>query len=125
MEKSEHNSSTFILPRDLLQQDCDIIDDQGDHVVLTLRLLKQLIRDNTRLLMGLAERSLGRDGEMPTATRAGPSEELRLLPVQALQQDSLILDDQGGHLVVTLRVSKELIRKNHGMLLALSETCAA
>jgi hypothetical protein len=126
MQKSEHNSSTFILPLDLLQQDCDIIDDQDEHIVLTLRLLKQLIRDNHLLLMGLAERSLGRDDDMPAvAAGPGPYPNFRLLPVAALQQDSLILDDQEDHLVLTLRVPKEVIRNNLAVLLALSETCAA
>jgi hypothetical protein len=120
MEPSENNS-TFILPRALLEQDCDIIDDQDEHIVLTLRLLKQMIRDNRRLLMGLAERSLGQDGDV--ATRPGPGEELRLLPVQALQMDSVILDTQDDHVVLTVRVPKELIRKNHGILMALSEAC--
>jgi hypothetical protein len=121
MEPSENNSSTFILPRDLLQRDADIIDEQDQHIVLTLRLLKQLIRDNRQLLMGLAERSLGRDGDV--ATRPGPGPELRLLPVQAFQQDSVILDNQADHVVLTLRVPKEVIRKNHSVLMGLSDLC--
>jgi hypothetical protein len=124
-QKSEHNSSTFILPLDLLQQDCDIIDDQDEHIVLTLRLLKELIRDNHRLLMALAERSLGRDSDIPTATRAGAGAELRTLPVAALQLDSVILDDQDDHLVLTIRLPKEAIRKNLNMLMALSDACVA
>jgi hypothetical protein len=123
MQKSEHNSSRFILPLDLLQQDCDIIDDQDEHIVLTLRLLKEMIRDNHRLLMALAERSLGRDGDIPTATRDGAGAEFRTLPVTALQQDSLILDDQDNHLVLTLRLPKEAIRKNLNMLMALCDAC--
>jgi cold shock protein len=120
-QKSEHNSSTFILPLDL----CDIIDDQDEHIVLTLRLLKELIRDNHRLLMALAERSLGRDSDIPTATRAGAGAELRTLPVAALQLDSVILDDQDDHLVLTIRLPKEAIRKNLNMLMALSDACVA
>jgi hypothetical protein len=118
MEPSENNS-TFILPRVVLEQDCDIIDDQDEHIVLTLRLLKQLIRDNRQLLMGLADEALD------VATRPGPGKELCVLPVQAFQQDSVILDNQQDHVVLTLRVPKEVIRKNHEMLMALSEFCVA
>jgi len=38
-----------------------------------------------------------------------------------LRQDSVILDDQDNHLVLTLRVPKEFIRENHWMLSALSK----
>ena len=34
---------------------------QEDHVVLTIRVPKAVIRNNLQLLMGLADRSLGRD----------------------------------------------------------------
>jgi hypothetical protein len=40
MENSEQNSSTFILPLALLQEDCNIIDEQRDHVVLTPAIAK-------------------------------------------------------------------------------------
>jgi hypothetical protein len=123
--ESKDNSGTFVLPRALLRQDVDIIDDQDEHIVLTLRLLKELIRDNHRLLMALAERSIGRDGDIPTATRAGAGAEFRTLPVAALQLDSVILDDQDDHLVLTIRLPKEAIRKNLNMLMALSAACVA
>jgi hypothetical protein len=41
----------------------------------------------------------------------------------ALRRDSVILDDQDDHLVLTLRVPKELIRENFCMLGALSDVC--
>jgi hypothetical protein len=40
------------------------------------------------------------------------SDELRLLPVAALVMDSVILDNQADHLVVTLRIPKAAIRNN-------------
>jgi hypothetical protein len=55
MENSEQNSSTFILPLALLQEDCNIIDEQGDHIVLTLRVPKEWIRKNHAVLMALSE----------------------------------------------------------------------
>jgi hypothetical protein len=55
MEKSEQNSSTFILPLDLLKQDCDIIDEQDEHIVVTLRLPKAWVRKNHGMLLALSE----------------------------------------------------------------------
>jgi hypothetical protein len=55
MEKPEQNSSTFILRLALLQEDCNIIDEQGDHVVLTIRISKATIRKNYGMLMALSE----------------------------------------------------------------------
>jgi hypothetical protein len=77
-----------------------------------LRLLKKLIRNNHELLMELAVRSHAQHGDVPAEAKAA-----------ALQQDLAILDDQDNHLVMTLRVPKEFIRKNIGMLNALSESC--
>jgi len=50
-----------LLPVQAFQQDSVILDNQDDHVVLTVRVPKAVIRDNIPLLMGLAERALGRD----------------------------------------------------------------
>jgi hypothetical protein len=77
-----------------------------------LRLLKKLICDNHQLLMELAVRSLARRGDVLAETKAA-----------ALRQDVAIFDDQDEHLVLTLRVPKESIRKNIGILSALSEAC--
>jgi hypothetical protein len=41
-----------------------IIDEQDEHLVLTLRLLKKLIRDNHELLMELAVRSHAQHGDV-------------------------------------------------------------
>jgi hypothetical protein len=49
------NPTAFVLPVGLLQQDADIIDDQENHIVLTLRLPKEVIRSNRALLRALAE----------------------------------------------------------------------
>lgn len=43
------------------------------------------------------------------------------LPAGVLQQDSAIIDEQDSYLVLTVRVSKETIRKNHALLMALSD----
>jgi hypothetical protein len=58
-DKSE--SELFTLPVAALQLDSVILDDQEDHVVLTLRVSKEWVRNNLQLLMGLADRSLGHD----------------------------------------------------------------
>jgi hypothetical protein len=44
------------------------------------------------------------------------SDELRLLPVAALVMDSVILDNQESHLVLTIRVPKAVIRNNIPLL---------
>jgi hypothetical protein len=71
LETSMNAEHFRVLPVVALQQDSLILDDQDNHLVLTLRISKQVIRDNHRLLMALAERSLGRDGDIPTATPGG------------------------------------------------------
>jgi hypothetical protein len=38
-----------------------------------------------------------------------------------LQQDSVVIDEQENHLVMTLRASLDLIRDNHTTLMALCE----
>lgn len=38
-----------------------------------------------------------------------------------LREDACIIDEQDGHLVLTLRISKETILRNHGLLAALSD----
>jgi hypothetical protein len=47
------------------------------------------------------------------------SDELRVLPVAALHVDSVILDDQPDHLVLTLRIPKAVIRNNIPLLTGL------
>ena len=48
-------SVSFKLPTGILQQDFEIIDEQENHVVLTVRVPLNLIRDNMPLLRALAE----------------------------------------------------------------------
>jgi hypothetical protein len=55
MQTSKDSSLAFGLPLDLLQQDVDIIDDQAEHIVLTLRIPKATILKNHGLLMALSE----------------------------------------------------------------------
>jgi len=45
----------FVLPTGILQQDFNIIDEQEDHIVLTVRVPLDLIRDNRPLLMALLQ----------------------------------------------------------------------
>jgi hypothetical protein len=54
----------FTLPVAALQLDSVILDNQEDHVVMTLRVPKAVIRSNMQLLMGLADRSLGRNSDI-------------------------------------------------------------
>lgn len=49
------NPAAFTLPLGILQQDFDIIDEQENHVVLTVRVPLNLIRDNRDLLKALLE----------------------------------------------------------------------
>jgi hypothetical protein len=49
------------------------------------------------------------------------SDELRLLPVAALQQDSVMLDEQANHIVLTIRVPKAVIRNNMQLLMGLAD----
>jgi hypothetical protein len=51
----ELNPAAIMLPKGILQQDFDIIDDQENHIVLTVRVPKNLIRDNQRLWQALSE----------------------------------------------------------------------
>jgi hypothetical protein len=55
MAAEQPNAGTFVLPKSILQQDFDIISEQEDHIVLTVRVSLDLIRDNERLLMALLE----------------------------------------------------------------------
>jgi hypothetical protein len=55
MKKSKDNSGVIMLPAELLQQDIVIIDDQDDHIVLTVRISKATILKNHALLMALSE----------------------------------------------------------------------
>jgi hypothetical protein len=57
------DSELFMLPRAALQVDSVILDNQEDHVVVTLRIPKAVVRDNLQLLMGLCDMSLGHDRE--------------------------------------------------------------
>jgi hypothetical protein len=62
---TEHtgDSELRVLPVAALQMDSVILDDQEDHVVLTIRLPKEVVRNNLQLLMGIADRSLAGDRE--------------------------------------------------------------
>jgi hypothetical protein len=51
---------SFMLPTGILQQDFDIIDEQENHVVLTVRVPIELIRHNHALLMALCEIATGK-----------------------------------------------------------------
>jgi hypothetical protein len=51
------NPAAFVLPAGILQQDSSIIDDQHDHLVLTLRVPKEMVRKNRPLLQALVEMS--------------------------------------------------------------------
>jgi hypothetical protein len=51
------NPAAFVLPTGILQQDFDIIDEQDDHLVLTLRVPKEVIRKYQPLLQALMEMS--------------------------------------------------------------------
>jgi hypothetical protein len=112
MEEPERKSSAVILPRAIFDQDCQVIDEQDEHVVLTSRLLKKLIRDNHGLLMELAVRSHAQRSDVPADAKAA-----------TLRQEVAILDDQDKHLVLTVRLPKEFIQKNLGMLSYLSDSC--
>lgn len=50
----------FLLPTGILEQDATIIDEQDDHVVLTLRVPISAIRENHALLMALSEIATGK-----------------------------------------------------------------
>lgn len=52
-------SASFVLPTGILQQDFDIIDEQENHVVLTVRVPINLIRDNHAQLMALSRIATG------------------------------------------------------------------
>src|SRR5882724_346952 len=52
-------SPGFVLPTGILQQDVNIIDEQENHVVLTVRVPLNLIRDNHAMLMALSEIATG------------------------------------------------------------------
>jgi len=43
------------------------------------------------------------------------------LPAAVLRQDAVIIDEQEGHIVLTVRLPVDLIQDNHALLMALSE----
>jgi hypothetical protein len=51
------NPAGFVLPAGILRQDFDMIDDQENHIVLTVRIPKEVIRKNQLLLHALMEMS--------------------------------------------------------------------
>jgi hypothetical protein len=55
------NPTTVVLPRGLLQRDSSIIDEQADHLVLMLRIPKDVIRNNAPLLHALMEMAAADD----------------------------------------------------------------
>jgi hypothetical protein len=61
------NPTTVVLPAGILQQDADIIDDQENHTVLTLRIPKQVIRSNRALLSALIEMAAADDDALAKA----------------------------------------------------------
>jgi hypothetical protein len=65
------NMPGVLLPRDVLQQDGCIIDNQQDHIVMTVRLPKSMIRENYRLLVALTE-AAGGTVEVPAPQSAAP-----------------------------------------------------
>jgi hypothetical protein len=60
---SRKESELRVLPVQALQVDSVILDNQEDHVVLTIRVPKAVVRNNLQLLMGLCDISLGHDRE--------------------------------------------------------------
>ena len=54
-ESIDREKSTYFLPTGILQQDAVVIDEQENHIVLTVRVPLNLIRDNHALLMALSE----------------------------------------------------------------------
>jgi hypothetical protein len=54
------NTSTIVLPAAILQQDAVVIDEQENHVVLTVRLPIDLVRNNHTTLMALYEIATGK-----------------------------------------------------------------
>src|SRR4029077_5062347 len=57
---AELNPTTIFLPAAILQQDAVVIDEQENHVVMTLRLPIDVIRDNQTTLMALIEIATGK-----------------------------------------------------------------
>jgi hypothetical protein len=56
----DKTSGVFMLPRAILQQDAVVIDEQENHIVMTLRLPIDVIRDNLTTLMALSEIATGK-----------------------------------------------------------------
>jgi hypothetical protein len=59
------NPSAFILPAGILQRDSSIIDEQADHLVVMLRIPKDVIRNNAPLLRALMEIAAADDDARP------------------------------------------------------------
>jgi len=64
------NPASFEMPKGILFEDAVIIDDQDDHLVLTLRVPKDVIWKNRPLLSALVEMSA------PTWSPAEPEDDL-------------------------------------------------
>jgi len=58
--RSTSRPSLLCCPTGILQRDFDIIDEQENHIVLTVRVPLDLIRDNMPLLMALCEIATGK-----------------------------------------------------------------
>jgi hypothetical protein len=58
-ESIDREKSTYFLPTGILQQDAVVIDEQENHIVLTVRLPIDLIRNNHTTLMALSEIATG------------------------------------------------------------------
>lgn len=109
--------AAFTLPLGILQQDFEIIDEQENHVVLTARLLIDMIRDNVPFLMALSEIVTGTTPRPPVEPEGAEF----VMPAGILQQDAVIIAEQEDHIVMTVRLSIDLIRDNRPLLMALSE----
>jgi hypothetical protein len=59
-EADKLNTTTIMLPAGILQQDAVVIDEQENHIVMTLRLPIDVIRDNQTTLMALIEIATGK-----------------------------------------------------------------
>jgi hypothetical protein len=62
--------ATFLLPTEILRQDAVVIDKQENHLVMTLRVSLDLIRDNHTTLMALIEIATGKRGRRSSWKRA-------------------------------------------------------
>jgi hypothetical protein len=60
MTQADKLNTTFVLPTAILQEDACVIDEQENHIVLTVRVPLDLIRNNHPVLMALSEIATGK-----------------------------------------------------------------